>query len=90
MGTDIILELAGNATCYFETVHAENKPEYIKCADEFEEILNKLCENLSEDEKREILWKLSLAQGGMESVYADEFFKAGFKLGLTLAAQNLL
>ena len=90
MDNSIILELIEESGYFMDNVHAEKQLEYRKCSDEFEKILQKLCANMSDDERRNVLDKIFDAESGMQSVYADEYFKAGFKLGLTLAAQNFL
>ena len=90
MQKSIILELMNGNVNYIDNVHANKVPEYEKCSNEFYGTLEKLCENLPENERLEIFDKLFLAQSGMECVTADEYFKAGFKLGLNLAFQNFL
>ena len=45
---------------------------------------------MTAQEKHDALWKFELAQGGMEAITADEYFKQGFKPGLILAALNFL
>lgn len=86
----MILELAASGRCYMDKITMVENKEYNECADEVHEMLEKFCKDMSEEEKHEIMWKFELAQGGMESTTADEYFKQGFKLGLILAAQNFL
>ncbi len=90
MDKSMILELAFSGTNYAETVKITEIAEFKEDYDKFDEICDKLCEGISKDEKHKILWDLELAVFGMGSVYSKEYFKAGFKLGLTIAAQNFL
>lgn len=90
MDKSMIRELAFNSIDYLEKIKVMEIPEYKENSDKFDEICDKLCEGMSEDEKHKILWDLSIAIGCMETVYAEEFFKAGFKVGLTIGVQNLL
>lgn len=90
MDKSIILELAGSGICYLDKIHMHGDEEYDECYDEFEKIIDKLCEGLPKEERRDIENRLFMAQGGMEARTADEYFKEGFKLALRLAAQNLI
>ena len=90
MEKSIILDLVFDGRCYGDNIVPARNEEYRKNSDEFEKILGKLLKDLPEEEKKKIEWDLSVAHSGMASVAADEFFKAGFKLGLKLAAQNFL
>ncbi|MDE6356242.1 MAG: hypothetical protein K2L67_03265 [Clostridia bacterium] len=53
-------------------------------------MFEKFCGEMTEKEKDEIMWRFATAQGEVEAIIADEYFKQGFKLGLILAAQNFL
>lgn len=90
MQKSMILELAGNGSCYMDDISVMENEEYQKCLKEIQEMLEKFCEGMTAQEKHDVLWKFELAQGGMEAITADEYFKQGFKLGLILAAQNFL
>ncbi len=67
-------------------IFAEFKEDY----DKFREICDKLCKDFSKEEKYNIIWDIDLAMGAVVDVYINEYFKAGFKLGITIAAQNFL
>lgn len=90
MAKSIILEIMNGETSYIDKVRINNNADYRKYSSDYEKTLNILCNGLPDDEKRRLLRDLDTAQGGMFVEYADEFFKAGFKLGLSLAAQNFL
>lgn len=90
MDKSLILELAFGGTNYSETVKINDNAEFKENYDKFDKICEKLCEGMSKEEKHKTLWDLELAVFGMGSVYSKEFFKAGFKVGLTLGAQNFL
>lgn len=90
MKNSIILELVNSGTCFTDKAELFNNEEYFKSSLRFYSIIDEFCKNLSEDEKREALDKLIDALGDIESVATDEYFKKGFKLGLTLGAQNFL
>lgn len=90
MEKSIILNLVFDGRCYGDEIEPLKQEEYRKNSDEFEKILEKLLKDLPAEEKKKIEWDLSVAHSGMASVAADEYFKAGFKLGLKLGAQNFL
>ncbi|MDE7167371.1 MAG: hypothetical protein K2O28_00820 [Clostridia bacterium] len=90
MDKSIILSLVFDGRCYGDNIVPSKNEEYRKNSDEFEKLLEKLLKGLPEEEKKKIEWDLSVAHSGMASVAADEFFKAGFKLGLKIGAQNFL
>ena len=90
MDKSLILSLVFDGRCYGDKICLFDIKEYSKTHHEFFGICERLCKDLSEDEKRDILDKISDALCAMECVAADEFFKAGFKLGLKLGAQNFL
>ena len=90
MDKSIILNLVFDGRCYGDDIAPSKNEEYRKNSDEFEKILEKILKDLPEEEKKKIEWDLSVAHSGMASVAADEFFKAGFKLGLKIGAQNFL
>lgn len=90
MAKSIIMELADGSTCYTDKIRVSDNEEYDKWQTEYNKNFEKLCALLPEDEKRKVLQDLDVAQGSILCVYAEEYFKAGFKLGLSLAAQNLL
>lgn len=90
MDKSMILELTKGGNCYTDKILMTENAEYNKCSDEVHEMLVELCKNMTEEEKRKTIWKFELAQGGLEATTADEYFKEGFKLGMILAAQNLL
>ncbi|MBD5584755.1 MAG: hypothetical protein HDQ88_06705 [Clostridia bacterium] len=90
MFKSLILELAGNATCYMDGILMHNIEEYQENSDKFDKIIDKLCEKLSPEDKYKTVFDLQLAMGGMEAMTADEYFKHGFRLGLIMGAQNFL
>lgn len=90
MEKSIILQLMYYGSRYFERVKLFGIEEYDENINKVNEICEKLCAGLSEEEKYKTIYELDLARGGMEKVAAAEYFKAGFKLGLTLGAQNFL
>ena len=79
----MILELAFGDESYTEKIKLENNEELYGLCEE-------LCKDMPEGEKRKVIDKIFFAQCGAESIAADEHFKAGFKLGLILGAQNFL
>lgn len=89
MAKSIIMELADSSACYTDKIRISDNAEYSKWQTEYDKNFTKLCESLPK-ETQKILRDLDTAQGGVLCVYADEYFKAWFKLGLTLAAQNFL
>lgn len=90
MEKSMILELATNATCYTDKINIFDNEEYTKCSAQVDEMLEEFCKGMTEEEKRTALKNFYAAQGGLEAVTADEYFKEGFKLGLILGAQNFL
>jgi len=90
MDKSIILKLVFDGACYGDDIKVYDNEDYRKNSDKFNELCEKLCSNLSKEEKQKIMWDLSLAHGGMESAVCDEYFKEGFRLGLILGAQNFL
>jgi len=90
MNKSMILELVSSGKCYMERINVLQNVDYKKSLGEVDELLDKLCEGMTEQEKHDALLKFESAQGGLEATTADEYFKEGFKLGLKLAAQNFL
>ncbi|MDE6355713.1 MAG: hypothetical protein K2L67_00505 [Clostridia bacterium] len=90
MKSSMILELAASEECYMEKINISENTEYFKCFSKLREMFEKFCKNMTEEEKNETLWQLETAVGGLEEVITNEYFKHGFKLGLIIAAQNLL
>ncbi len=90
MRKSMILELADNPTRYKEKIDLFKIAKYKENYDKHYELCKKLCANLPDEEKRNFINEMFFAHGGMESVTADEYFKAGFKLGLIIGAQNFL
>ncbi len=90
MENSIILKLVFDGDMYGDKISMWENKEYIKCHQDFENMIENLCKDLPEEQKKKLLWDLSMAQGGLEAATADEYFKQGFKLGLTLAAQTFL
>ncbi len=90
MEKSIILSLVFDGRCYGDKICLFDNKEYSKNSNEFFGICEKLCKNLPDGEKRDTLNKISEALCAMECIASDEFFKEGFKLGLTLGAQNFL
>ena len=87
MAESIILKLALDSN-YLDSI-PENE-EYRKFSDEFYKLCDKLCEGMSEKEKYNTIWNLDMAQSGMEASMSEQYFKAGFKLGLKIAMQSLI
>lgn len=90
MENSIILKLVFDGDTYGDKIKINENKDYIKSQQDFDKMIEKLCKDLPEKEKQQLLWDLGMAQGGLEAATADEYFKQGFKLGLTLAAQNFL
>lgn len=90
MKKSIILELAFGDESYAEKIKLETNEEYNKNNEELYGLCEELCKDMPEEEKRKVIDKIFFAQCGAESIAADEHFKAGFKLGLILGAQNFL
>ena len=90
MKKSIILELVASGDCYFDDINMADSEEYKKCLSEVRDLLKEFCKGMTENEREEIMWKFETAQGGLEAATANKFFKEGFKLGLTIAAQNFL
>ena len=90
MQKSMILELIKNGANYADRQQLFGIKEYWESSTDFNIIIDELCKDLSDDEKRKTLSKIFDALAGMEIVATDEFFKKGFKLGLKLGAQNLL
>lgn len=86
----MIWEIVFNSDCYGDNIVLEENEEYRKNNDELYGICEKLCKDMPEEEKRDILNKIFFAQCGAECVASEEYFKEGFKLGLILGAQNFL
>lgn len=89
MAKSIIHKLANEAG-YLDDIVMYNKKEYAKLSKDFEDIINKLCEGMTDEEKYKIIFDFDMARCGMEALTADEHFKRGFKLGLLIGAQNFL
>jgi len=90
MDNSLILELIFDGNSFWEKIGVSKNEEYRKSYDALNEIIEKLTKDLPKEERQEIAWDAFLAMGGIESTTADEYFKEGFRLGLKLAAQNLL
>lgn len=45
---------------------------------------------MPKDEKDNFLWDIGLLQAGIGSAISEEYFKAGIKLGMIIAAQCFL
>ena len=90
MQKSIILELVNNGTSYADRSELVNSEKYFKSSIRFYNAIEELCKNLTDDEKQKALDKIMDALGDIESAVTDEYFKKGFKLGLTLGAQNFL
>ncbi len=90
MNKSIILELTTSGKCYFDDITMADNETYNKCRDETNAMLEHFCKDMGKEERFETMCKFELAQGGLEAATADEYFKDGFRLGLTLAAQNFL
>ncbi len=90
MNKSKILELVFSGENYAEKMKMHDNETYTKCYKELEQKLEKLCEGMSKDERHDFLWDIFMLQGGIESAASEEFFKEGFKLGMTIAAQCFL
>lgn len=90
MDKSIILDLVFDGRCYGDKICLFENNEYSKNNHELFGICEKLCKDLPNEEKHKILNDISDALCAMEGIAADEYFKAGFKLGLKLGAQNFL
>lgn len=89
MDKSIILGMAYSSG-YMERILMSKNEKYAGFSKDFEDIINKLCEGMTKEEKNKIILDLDNAQCGMELLTADENFKAGFKLGLLIGAQNFI
>ena len=90
MQKSIILELVNKGTNHKNKTELHNSEKYFKSSIRFYNIIDGFIKDLSEDEKRKALDKIFDVLGDIEDAAADESFKKGFKLGLTLGAQNFL
>lgn len=90
MNKSMILSLIEDGQYYLDNVNLNENKEYEKYNDEVHEMLEEFCKNLPKDKKHDVIWKFELAQGALETITADEYFKEGFKLGLIIGAQNFL
>ncbi|MDE5667681.1 MAG: hypothetical protein K2I29_05520 [Clostridia bacterium] len=90
MDKSMILELAFSDKSYDDRIKFADNKKLQESYDKFYEICDKLCKDFSKEEKHNIIWDIDLAMGAVVDVYINEYFKAGFKLGLTIAAQNFL
>lgn len=90
MDKSIIKDIVFKSEDYLKNVNVLNDKEYRDCTDKLNALYEKLCNGMSDEEKQQILWDVDILQGGIEAVVASEYFKAGFKLGLTVGAQNFL
>lgn len=90
MQKSMILELVNNGTRYADKAELFNNEKYFESSRQFYNIVDKICKDLSEDEKQEAVDEILDALGDIESIATDEYFKKGFKLGLIIGAQNFL
>lgn len=90
MNKSIILDLVFDGRAYGDNITMKHNEDYCKCNDDFYKMIEELCKDMPEEQKQKLLFDLSMAQSGLEANTADEYFKQGFKLGLIIAAQNLL
>ena len=90
MEKSLILELIKNGKSYLNSVNMFENGDYKKSVDEIDDMFERFCNGMTEQEKSEMIMKFTSAQGGLEVAVADEYFKEGFKLGLILGAQNFL
>lgn len=88
MEKSLILELAFSGNCYADNVKISENAEYRKNNDEWYELCEELCKNMTEEETRQAMNRIFFAHCGVESVVAEEYFKEGFKFGLKMGAQN--
>ena len=90
MEKSLILELIANGKSYMQSINMFGNKDYKKSSDEIDEMFEKFCKGMTEEEKSEMIMQFTSAQGVIEAAVADEYFKEGFKLGLILGAQNFL
>lgn len=90
MTKELILDLVFSEQCYAEKIKMNDNETYTQCHEELEQKLKKLCENMSNEEKNNFLWDISLLQAGIDSATSEEYFKEGFKLGMIIATQCFL
>lgn len=90
MNKSKILELAASEESYMEKISLAENAEYKKGLKEVRDMVEKLCKNMTEEEKDETLWRFEAARSEVEAITVNEYFKQGFKLGFIIAAQNFL
>lgn len=75
---------------YLADMRMHEIKEYNGLRGKFEELVSEVCSGMTEEQQHEILLKFEDVYLGMETISNTEYFKRGFKLGLTIGAQNFL
>lgn len=75
---------------YLADMRLQEIKEYNDLVNKFEELVSEVCSGMTKEQQHEMLLKIEDVYLGMESLGHTEYFKRGFKLGLTIGAQNFL
>lgn len=90
MNKDIILDLVFSGQRYADSIKIDDAETYTKCREKLEHKIKKLCKKMPKRERDDFLWDITLLQAKIDSVISEEYFKEGFKLGMTIVIQCFL
>lgn len=90
MNKDIILDLVFSGQRYADRIKIDDAETYTKCREKLEHKTKKLCKKMPKKDRDDLLWDITLLQAKIESAISEEYFKEGFKLGMTIAIQCFL
>lgn len=90
MKKSLITELLNGETDFTELIKLFKIKEYGDNNDKIYEIHQSLCKDMTDEKQRETMDELSDARAAMELVVMTEYFKMGFKVGLTIGAETFL